>query len=48
MRYAATTIMLAVVGCVTNASPGDTLRGEWSETSFIGPVARGRFLLLRR
>ena len=27
---------------------GDTLRGEWSETSFIGPVARGRLLMSRR
>ena len=27
---------------------GDTLRGVWSETSFVGPSAVGRFELIRR
>jgi len=27
---------------------GDTLRGEWSETSLIGPIAQGRLQMMRR
>ncbi len=27
---------------------GDTLRGVWSETSFVGPTAVGKFEMIRR